>query len=166
MVICPICRKTVFDRFENGFLIKKTVFACRECHTRLEQAGQGQKTTFHISNVSPDFTNCASLFEGMRWSLDELVKNEVNVYSDAALARMVQGDIPDDILSEAEEVPPFSLDEGEKLIFALDNVFFFEDRLWKGSQTPRFSFRETIGKWQAVKHLSEPQRRDITEFAG
>jgi ribosomal protein S3AE len=163
MLICPICHKDEFDRVENGLLIKKYVFTCRGCHTRLEQTGQGQKATFRITAVSPDYTNCVALFDGMRWSLDELTKNEAKTYSDAQLASIVQGDIPAEILEEAEEIPPFPLEEGEELIFALDNVFFFEDRLWKSSQTTRFSFRETIRKWQTVKNLPEPQRRDITE---
>ncbi|MDD5369778.1 MAG: hypothetical protein PHQ40_11885 [Anaerolineaceae bacterium] len=162
-LVCPICHKDEFDRLENGFLIKKTVFACRECQTRLEQAGQGRKTTFRITAVGPEYTNCAILFDGMRWSPQELNQGEVSIYSDAALARMVQGDIPAEILAETEETPPFSLDEGEQLIFALSNVFFFEDRLWKTSQPIRFSFRETIGRWQTVKRLPDPQRRDLIE---
>lgn len=110
-----------------------------------------------------EYSNCLMLFQGGKWTAQELASDQFNVYSDTDLAAMVQGELPEDILTPADETPPFSLEEGEVLIFALRPVYSFQERINPNLPGFRFSFRQMVGKWEMVKSLPDPRRSNVIE---
>jgi hypothetical protein len=163
-IICPVCRENQFSQEQKGIILKYLTHRCLSCDTRLKQTGKGDDALFSVIRVGKNYSNCDPLFKGWQENLPGLQSHDLPVYPDAQLLQFSIGEISEDYYqNDAEMELPFELDLDEQLVFALGNVYAWEDRLNPEMQNTGIRPKVEPGNWFKIKPLTEPRFAHQTE---
>ncbi|MCL4560531.1 MAG: hypothetical protein M1281_07950 [Chloroflexi bacterium] len=121
----------------------------------MEQVGKIERGEFIVKIVGEDYSNCTSLFEGVRLTYESMASGEFPIFSDNLLRRFADGDLTEWERDEIEPLKtPFLPAKDEQIYAAMENVIFCEDKYRRGETGGQKKIlREMRGRWGQVDYL-------------
>ncbi len=152
-ITCPLCKGKEFQSAQSGLIVKSAGLRCLGCQTLLGHAAD----VFWVKRVGPAYSNCARLLRDRKFSREELAAYQGPVHTDAALADLARGNIPEDFYEEEGGLElPIPLQAGERVIFLLHNAYAWDERSLHTSRKGA-AHRPASGIWFEIHPLPDPK---------
>lgn len=163
--VCPVCRGTNFTRSSTGFPLAGPRFTCAICGTWLKPASGRPSVTYRIEKIGSQFSNLAGQLEDQLFDPQSGQAPVDPIYSDSDLLQFAQGSIAADFLTGDEDCEvPFTTGPEETIIFALENLYCWENRPRGGEAEAGLKNAQVKpGGWAKVPLLGEPKTYNLLE---
>lgn len=165
--MCPVCHGDEFTLRSTGFPIRTPSFCCPRCGTALKPFSQSGTPSFRIHGIGSSYSNVNALLKGQTWTADELSDTDglATLCPDSELLRLAQGEIGAEDLNGIEDCEiPIRTDPGERVIFAIENIYSWENRPRPEQIAPGLkAFHVKPGGWKDLHILGEPRSYYLIE---